>query len=89
MGMSKLHQIVDIYTKENKTDLPVFIIQSATTQNQKVAVGTIDNIELKVMQEKCQPAVIVIGEVVKESLKWQHLFEEAEVEDHFFDRFLN
>ena len=66
MGMSKLPQIVELFQAEGKHDLPVAIIQNGTTLHEKVAVGTIDTIEYEVATNGLSnPAVIVIGEVVR------------------------
>lgn len=67
MGMSKLPEIVRIFSEENKKDIPVAIIQNGTTSDEKVGFGNIGNI-CKVVEEKqlSNPAIIVIGDVVKE-----------------------
>lgn len=78
MGMSKLHQIVSIFQQENKGNCPVAIIQNGTTEIEKLGVGTINSIE-RVVEEKelSSPAIIVIGEVVRESHKLKHFYEEV------------
>lgn len=65
MGIHKLAEIVEIFKKEGKHRLPVAVIQSGTTANEKVAVGIIDTI-VEIVEEKkiTSPALIVIGEVV-------------------------
>ncbi|MCF8715926.1 uroporphyrinogen-III C-methyltransferase [Joostella atrarenae] len=66
MGMSKLSEITALFKKENKHEVPVAIIQSGTTPEEKIGVGTIDTIEaIVVEQQLTNPAIIVIGEVVK------------------------
>jgi uroporphyrin-III C-methyltransferase len=77
MGMSKLSQIVSLFQKESKGETPVAIIQNGTTPNEKIGVGTIDTIQ-EVAAEKnlSSPAIIVIGEVVKESNKLKGFYEE-------------
>lgn len=67
MGMHKLSEIVKIFYAENKRNTPVAIIQNGTQANENVGIGTIDNIQ-QVVQEKqlSSPAIIVIGDVVKE-----------------------
>ncbi|HSD07176.1 uroporphyrinogen-III C-methyltransferase [Flavobacterium sp.] len=77
MGMSKLSQIVELFQKESKGEIPVAIIQNGTTSNEKIAVGTIDTIQNEVAENKLSsPAIIVIGEVVKESNKLKGFYEE-------------
>ncbi|REG96291.1 uroporphyrinogen-III C-methyltransferase [Flavobacterium aquicola] len=77
MGMSKLSQIVSLFQKESKGETPVAIIQNGTMPNEKIGVGTIDIIEEVVAENKLSsPAIIVIGEVVKESNKLKGFYEE-------------
>ena len=66
MGMGKLSEIITLFKKEHKNDLPVAIIQDGTTSKEKVGIGTVDTIE-NIVAEKglSNPAIIVLGEVVK------------------------
>ncbi|WP_299055101.1 uroporphyrinogen-III C-methyltransferase [uncultured Polaribacter sp.] len=66
MGMGKLAEIVALFQQENKNDLPVAIIQNGTRSNEKVGIGTVDTI-LEIVKEKelSNPAIIVLGEVVR------------------------
>jgi uroporphyrin-III C-methyltransferase len=77
MGMSKLEQIVTLFQKESKGEIPIAIIQNGTTQKEKLGVGTINTI-LKIAQDNNlgSPAVIIIGEVVRESNKLKGFYEE-------------
>ena len=66
MGMGKLDQIVALFKKERKHDLPVAIIQEGTTTHEKIGIGTVETIEnIVAKQELSNPAIIVLGEVVK------------------------
>lgn len=67
MGMHKLGEIVKVFCDENKQNTPVAIIQNGTRETENVGIGTIHNIQ-QVVKEKqlSSPAIIVIGEVVKE-----------------------
>ena len=77
MGMSKLSQIVSLFQKESKGETPIAIIQNGTTPDEKIGIGTINTIEEIVAQNKLSsPAIIVIGEVVKESNKLKGFYEE-------------
>ncbi len=77
MGMHKLNEIVQLFQNENKGDLPVAIIQNGTTSEEKLGVGTVNSIIEVVKQQKLSsPAVIVLGEVVKESHKLKGFYEE-------------
>ncbi|KLT71578.1 MULTISPECIES: uroporphyrinogen-III C-methyltransferase [Flavobacterium] len=77
MGMHKLSQIIHLFQKEDKGNLPVAIIQNGTTADEKVGVGTVDSI-LNIVKEKglSSPAIIVLGEVVRESNKLKGCYEE-------------
>lgn len=69
MGMGKLDEIVQIFSQENKQNSPVAIIQNGTTENEKLGIGTIETISNIVKENQLSsPAIIVIGEVVKERL---------------------
>ncbi|WP_373519088.1 uroporphyrinogen-III C-methyltransferase [Pricia sp.] len=66
MGMSKLSQIVALFKKEGKSETPIAIIQNGTRKDEKVGVGTIVSIEREVQrQQLANPAIIIIGEVVR------------------------
>jgi uroporphyrin-III C-methyltransferase len=65
MGIYKLAQIAQIFKNEGKGKLPVAVIQSGTTVNEKVVIGIADNIaELAEENGITSPALIVFGEVV-------------------------
>ena len=68
MGMSKLEEIVAIFQKESKGETAVAIIQKGTTPEEKIGIGTINNIQKVVVdQQLSSPAIIVIGAVVGDS----------------------
>lgn len=65
MGMSKLGEIMELFKKEGKLDIPVAIIQNGTKSNEKIGIGTVASIEYKAREQQLSnPAIIVIGEVV-------------------------
>lgn len=67
MGMSKLDEIVKIFSEENKQETPIAIIQNGTRSDEKVGIGTISTIQNIVAEkELSSPAIIIIGDVVKE-----------------------
>ena len=78
MGMSKLPEIVKIFSKENKQDTAVAVIQNGTTSDEKVGISTIANI-CDVVEEKqlANPAIIVIGVVVKERVILNSIYNEV------------
>ena len=66
MGMSKLSQIVELFKTEGKSETPIAIVQNGTRKDERIAVGTIASIEDEVAkQQLTNPAIIIIGEVVK------------------------
>lgn len=78
MGTKKLGEIVDCYKKSNREDLPIAIIQSGTTKEEKIVAGMIRDIEEKASELTAgAPAIIIIGEVVKESPKLMEIYKEA------------
>jgi len=68
MGMSKIEKIVNTFIEKGKINIPVAIIENGTKKEERLAVGTIGTI-LNIVNEKklSNPAIIVIGETVKES----------------------
>lgn len=65
MAMSKLKQIMKIFSDAGKIDTPVAIIQDGTTKNEKIVIGAVSNIYAKAaMAGLTNPAIIIIGEVV-------------------------
>jgi len=76
MGLNKLPEIVKLYQDENKGRLPVAVIQSGSTANEKVVVGVVNTIEDLVEENKIKaPALIVLGEVVSLHPKFQPIKE--------------
>jgi len=66
MGMSKLSQILELFKGEGKANTPVAIIQEGTTENEKIGIGTVASIETKAREQQLSnPAIIIIGEVVR------------------------
>ena len=75
MGLNNLNKICSQLLKYGKTpDTPAAVISKGTTSAQKVAVGTLENIEKKI-EGISYPAIIVVGDVInlREKLNW---FEE-------------
>lgn len=65
MGIHKLAEIAEVFKAEGKSNLPAAVIQSGTTANEKIAVGTVDTIVNAVAEKNISsPALIVFGEVV-------------------------
>lgn len=84
MGTGKLEEIVGIYQRLGLGQLPIALIQNGTTTEEKVAAGIIDDIEAKVSELRISsPAVIIIGEVVRESVKLMELYQEAVLSNRY------
>lgn len=81
MGMSKLSEIVALYKKEGKPKMPIAVIQNGTCDDERIGVGTIASIEKEVQQKTlANPAIIIIGEVVKHRQKIRKIIEKQELE---------
>ncbi len=78
MGTKKLGKIVRIYKNFGKNDLPIAIIQSGTTSEEKIVAGFISDIEQKAKEAQTEaPAIIIVGEVVRESTKLAEVYREV------------
>lgn len=76
MGMNKLDEIVNLYQNNRTDDLPIAIIQNGTKITQKKVIGTISTILALVEEnELSSPAIIIIGEVVKNASKLMTSYE--------------
>lgn len=65
MGVHKLPQIVKIYQKEGKGNVPIALISNGSRDNEATVLGVVDTIEIIVEAKQLKPpALIVIGEVV-------------------------
>ncbi len=74
MGMSHLKKIASIFEQARSPLEPIAIIQHATTPEQKIVSGAMNNIEQLVLENKISsPAVIVIGNVVNERIVMEEL----------------
>jgi uroporphyrin-III C-methyltransferase len=70
MAMSKLKEIMDIFSMYGKGKTPVAIIQNGTKPEEKVVTGVVENIFDKAQKSgMANPAVIIIGEVVNLRMK--------------------
>lgn len=78
MGTRKLKEIVQVYREVEKADLPIAIIQSGTTTEEKITAGFVHDIEEKAFENKIgAPAIIIVGEVVRESQKLAEVYREV------------
>jgi len=77
MGMGKLPEIVKLFQKYSKNDLPVAIIQNGTTPEEKIGIGTVDSIVGIVKKEQLSnPAIIILGHVVHHRQELLNIQEE-------------
>ena len=83
MGMNKLNEIVNLYQKNRKDDLPIAIIQNGTTIHEKKVIGKISTIEELVAKNEMQaPSIIIIGEVVNHHFNWSNFTKEVAVDNN-------
>lgn len=74
MGLHNIGLIVDNLLNVGKSkEYPCAIISNGTTKNQKVIIGTLENIVEK-SKEAVSPSIIIVGEVVnlRSNLNWFH-----------------
>lgn len=65
MGLRKLREIQQIFIHGGKRNLPIAIIQSGSLPEEKIALGSIDDIDAEVRRQNISgPAIMIIGEVV-------------------------
>lgn len=66
MAMSRIGAIMDIFKEAGKADMPVAVIQNGTTDQERVLTGRVEAIAAEAEAKGIgNPAIIVIGEVVK------------------------
>ncbi|CAL1516856.1 uroporphyrinogen-III C-methyltransferase [Chitinophaga sp. MM2321] len=66
MGMSKLAEIAGIYEAQGKGKIPAAIIQNGSLPSQQMGLGNVgDLVEIAATKQLHNPAIIVIGEVVR------------------------
>jgi uroporphyrin-III C-methyltransferase len=74
MGLGKLKEITEVFTKEGKSETAIALIQDGSLPTQKVAVGTIETIiDISKNENIKAPAIIVIGEVVKQNQDFEEV----------------
>lgn len=82
MGMSKLSEITALFCQEGKQNVPVAIIQSGSTANEKVGIGTVASIEHEAKkQQLTNPAIIIIGRVVNHRQKLKAIQNEFQTQE--------
>ena len=64
MGMHKLPEVMAVFANFGKSDTPVAIIQNGTLPDQRMVVGSVSDIEKRVVESAIgNPAIIVVGDV--------------------------
>ncbi|MFZ5551509.1 MAG: uroporphyrinogen-III C-methyltransferase [Bacteroidota bacterium] len=72
MGMKKLKEIREVFSFYGKKETPFAIIQNGSLPEEKIGVGTVEEMEKIAENESLgAPAIIVIGEVVREHEKFR------------------
>lgn len=80
MAMSRLTEIMDIFAANGKEYTPVAIIQNGTTPEERILTGTVRDISLKAAAEGfANPAIIVVGEVVRVRAQLLEVLQERDV----------
>ena len=65
MAMTKLEAIMELFAAHGKAKTPVAIIQNGTTRDEKVVIGTVQDIFFRSQHAGLSnPAIIIIGDVV-------------------------
>lgn len=68
MGIGKLEEIVEVFKKHKAETYPIAIIQNGTLENEKIAIGNLNNIQQLVQHEEItSPAIIIVGDVINSS----------------------
>ena len=74
MGLGTLPVIASQLVRNGRAaETPVAVIERGTTAQQRVILGTLDDIAKRIMDEQVEsPSLIIVGEVValKERLAW-------------------
>ena len=66
MGLKKINEIMQLFEQHGKGKTPVAVIQNGTLSGQKNVIGTVSTISgLTSLEQVGPPAIIVIGEVVR------------------------
>ena len=78
MGTRKLKEIIACYSQAGRHSTSIAIIENGTTEKERIVAGRIEDIEQKVLVSGlATPAVIIIGEVVKESHNLMEIYQEV------------
>ncbi|WP_158825526.1 uroporphyrinogen-III C-methyltransferase [Mucilaginibacter lacusdianchii] len=76
MGLHKIKEITELFKAAGKHRLPAAVIQSGSTQNEKVVVGVVDTLpELVKQHEVKAPALMIFGQVVSLHPQFQSVNE--------------
>lgn len=78
MGMSRLADICQLFEQAGKGKLPAAVIQHGTRQNCQYTIASVDTLYDKAQANKlCNPAVIILGEVVSLHSEFEQIKEQA------------
>lgn len=77
MGIRKLPEIISIFQREGKHQLPIAVIQNGTTKEEQIYAGYVSDILEKMAHADFTAAsIIVIGDVVKESYQLKECYQQ-------------
>lgn len=80
MGVKKLPEIVALFKKYRGEEEAIAMIQNGSTENERSVTGALGNIlERQAEAQLSAPAIIVVGQVVKESEKQLRRFLDARI----------
>ena len=80
MGYAKLPQIVDLYKRHRKGNLPIALIQNGSLPNERIALGRIDTILEEAEKNLVGvPAIIVLGDVVAKHRGFEQIKKEIQI----------
>ena len=66
MGLNRIREIMDLFQKHGKPEVPVAVIQNGTLKEQRFVAGTVSTIADEVTKAGiASPALIIVGEVVR------------------------
>jgi len=78
MGLRKIKEIMALFESHGKGDTPVAVIQNGTLPSQKNVIGIVSTIAgLATLEEVGPPAIIVVGEVVRNAHELKELRREV------------
>jgi uroporphyrin-III C-methyltransferase len=80
MGLGRIREIMKVFIRAGKASIPVAIIENGSLPSQRMISGTSSDIHDRLLTNKLTPpAIIIIGEVVREPEKLKLIRKEFEL----------